>query len=263
MRRVRPLRESHTRAVSSALEVTTRLPSGLKAALVTAPVCPRRRAYGLRPRRHLRPIELHHLPRPITGALRRPHRRRTQRAQASTHDVDRTEVAVLTQDLGHPRRLDLRPPLDQPPQHRLEVIHLRASRGASISRRLVTREHPRDRAPVDPQPARDLPLREPIRRQCPRPRPLQRARCLRDGRRARRGEHGARRGQQYGQDRVPRSRSDRSGPLRRSQRQPLAALQAKKTTAAQVKAQFLVMGRTQVQIGRSRPRRCGTPCRRV
>jgi hypothetical protein len=46
---------------------------------------------------------------------------------------------------------------------------------AAHARRLSARKHPCHRTPVDPQPARDLPLRQPVRRQRPHPRPLQRA----------------------------------------------------------------------------------------
>jgi hypothetical protein len=135
-------------------------------------------ASDLRPRRHLGPVQLHHLPRPVAGPLRRPHLAWTKLAQPTPHDVDRADIAVLAQHLGRPRRLDLRPLLNQPPQHGLEAIEARASRRTPVARRLLASEHPGDGAPVDPQPARDLPLREPVRRQRPRPRPLQRAQHL-------------------------------------------------------------------------------------
>jgi hypothetical protein len=48
-----------------------------------------------RPGRHLRPVKLQHLPRPITGPLRRPHRRRPQRLQARLHQPQRARVAVV------------------------------------------------------------------------------------------------------------------------------------------------------------------------
>jgi hypothetical protein len=133
--------------------------------------------------RHLRPVDLQHLPRPIAGPLRRPHRPRPQLAQPLLHQPQRAAVAiVVAQDLRQPRRLDLRPLLEQSPQHRLQRIKLRARRGAPGPRRLHAREQPSDRPPVDPLPGRDLPLRDAIRRQRPHLRPLQRAPHLRTSR---------------------------------------------------------------------------------
>src|SRR5207244_4681067 len=51
-----------------------------------------------------------------------------------------------------------------------------------ITQRLLAPRQPGDRAPVDPQPLCDLPLRNPIRRQRPHLRPLQRAPHLRTSR---------------------------------------------------------------------------------
>jgi hypothetical protein len=118
-----------------------------------------------RPGRHLAPIELQHLPRPIARPLRRPHRRRPQLLQASLHQPHRAGVAVVVaENLRQPRRLDTRPLLEQPPQHRLQRIELRPGRRPPIMRRLITPRQPGDRAPVDPQPLCDLALRDPVRR---------------------------------------------------------------------------------------------------
>ena len=133
-----------------------------------------------RPRRHLAPVELQHLTGPVAGPLRRPHRPRPQLLQMRPHQTLRAGVAIVgAQDLRQARRLDLRPLLQKPPQHRLQWIKLRARRRAPVARWLVGRDHPRDRPPVDPQPRRDLPLRQTICRQRPHPRPLQRASHLR------------------------------------------------------------------------------------
>jgi hypothetical protein len=69
--------------------------------------------------------------------------------------------------------------LQQPPQHRLQPVKLRTDRRPPIARWLVAREQTRDRPPIDPEPTRDLPLRDPIRRQRPHLCPLQRAPHLR------------------------------------------------------------------------------------
>jgi hypothetical protein len=130
----------------------------------------------LRPRRHLRPIELQHLPRPIARPLRRPRAARAQRGQAPLDQIYRSRVAVVrAQDLRHPWRLDLRPLLQQPPQHRFERIEHRPLRYPPIARRLVSLQQPPHRPPIDPQPRRDLPLRDPVRGQRPHLRPLHRA----------------------------------------------------------------------------------------
>ncbi len=155
-----------------------------------------------RPARQLRPIELQHLARPIAGALSGPHRPRPQPLQVRLHQPHRARVPVLrAQDLRHPRRLDQRPLPKQPPQHRLQHVKLRPSRRAPVARRLIARDQPRDRPPIDPQPHRDLPPRDPVRRQHPHLRPLQRAPHLRPLARhhrsvepRRRGGHDQRRG---------------------------------------------------------------------
>jgi hypothetical protein len=129
-----------------------------------------------RPRRHLRPVELQHLPGPIAAALRRARRPRAQLAQPTLDEVDRAGVAVLlAQELRRPRSLDPRPLLEEPPQDGLERIELRARTRSPVARRLVTAGESGDRAPVDAEPHGDLPLRHPVGRQCPHPRPLQRA----------------------------------------------------------------------------------------
>jgi hypothetical protein len=129
-----------------------------------------------RPARHLGPIQLQHLTGPIAGALGGTSRGRAQPTQVLAHEPLRAAVAVLvTQDLGHSRRLDLRPLLDQPTQHRLERVELRTDRSPPVPRRLLAARETNHRAPIDPQPPRDLPLREPLRRQRPHLRPLQRA----------------------------------------------------------------------------------------
>ena len=133
-------------------------------------------AEQLRAVRHLRPVELQHLTRPVAGPLRRPHRRRPQLTQPALGDVDRTAVTeVGAQELGRPRRPDQRPLLQQAPQHRLERVKLRAHRRPSVARRLTARGQASDRPPTDPEPPRDLPLRQPVRPQRLHPRPLQRA----------------------------------------------------------------------------------------
>jgi hypothetical protein len=130
----------------------------------------------LRPGRHLGPIELQHLPRPITRPLRRPHLTRAELRQALLDEVDRPLIAIVgPEDLRHARRLDLRPLLQQLPQHRLERIEHRPLRRPRIARRLRRLDQPVHRAPIDPQPRCDLPLRDPIRGQRPHLRPLHRA----------------------------------------------------------------------------------------
>ena len=90
--------------------------------------------------------------------------------------IDRAHIAVVVaQDLRHPRRLDLRPPLQQPADHRLQRIQHRARRRALITRRLARLGQPLDRPPVDPQPPRDLALRHPVGRHRPHLCPLHRA----------------------------------------------------------------------------------------
>jgi hypothetical protein len=127
------------------------------------------------PGRHLRPVELEHLAGAVAGALRRPLGRRPQLAQAAIDDADRAVVAALAQELGHPRRLDLRPLLEHTPQERLKRVELRALARAAVARRLIRVEQAADRAPVNPKPPRKLALRQPVRRHRIRLRPLQRA----------------------------------------------------------------------------------------
>jgi hypothetical protein len=100
-----------------------------------------------RPGRHLRPLELQHLPRPVAGPLRRPHSRRPKLTQPPLDQIHRTHVAVLVaQQLGRPRRLDLRPLLEQTTQHRLERIELRGRRRSPITQRLLAPRQPGNRA---------------------------------------------------------------------------------------------------------------------
>ena len=128
------------------------------------------------PRRHLAPIDLQHLPRPITRPLRRPLASRPQRREPLANKIDRARIAVLlAQDLRHPRRLDVLEVRDQIAQHRLQRIEHRARRRPRIARRLGRRDQPRRRPPVDPQPPRDLARRDPVRGHRLDLRPLQRA----------------------------------------------------------------------------------------
>ena len=66
-------------------------------------------AFDPRARGELCPVQLQHLAGAVAGALRRALARWAQRAQAPLDDVDRALIAVLAQDLGHARGLDLRP----------------------------------------------------------------------------------------------------------------------------------------------------------
>jgi hypothetical protein len=130
----------------------------------------------LGPARQLRPVELEDLAGAIAGPLGGPDAQRAQPLQAPAHQVDRARVAVVgAQDLGHPRRLDRRPLLEQPKQHRLERIEHRALRPPAVTRRLIALEQPPDGAAIDPEAGGDLALRHPIRPQRPHLRPLQRA----------------------------------------------------------------------------------------
>src|SRR6266511_3260880 len=100
----------------------------------------------------------------------------TPQAQVLAHQSLRAAKAMLeAQDLGDPRRHDLRPLLHELAQDRLEQVELRAERSPAIVRRPVAAGEPHHRAAIDPQPPRDLPLREPLRRQRPHLCPLQRA----------------------------------------------------------------------------------------
>jgi hypothetical protein len=129
-----------------------------------------------RPRRHLGPIDLQHLPRPIARPLRRPLRPRPQQRQAPADQIDRPRVAMLVaQDLRHPRRLDVLPVGDQPAKHRLERVEHRPRRRPRIARRLARLDHPLDRPPIDSKPPGDLALRHPVRGHRLDLSPLQRA----------------------------------------------------------------------------------------
>jgi hypothetical protein len=133
-------------------------------------------ACDLRTRRHLRPVDLHHLARAIAGPLRRPLGARPQRRHPLADQIDRAAIAVVIgQQLGDPRRPDVRALLQQPPDHRLERIEHRPRRRALIARRLAGLDQPPDRPAVDPQPPGDLALRHAIGRHRPHLRPLHRA----------------------------------------------------------------------------------------
>ena len=98
----------------------------------------------------------------VPRALRRPHIHRPQPLQMRLHQPHRPRVAVLgTQKLRHPRRLDLRPLLNQLPQHPLQRIQHRPRRRPPIHRRLHTASQPSNRPSIHPQPPRNLPLRHP------------------------------------------------------------------------------------------------------
>ena len=91
-------------------------------------------------------------------------------------------TVLVAQQLRRSRRSDLRPLLEQAPQHWLEGIELRHNRRSPVARRLLAPRQPGNRPPIDPQPTRDLPLRDPVRHQRPHLRPLQRAPHLRTSR---------------------------------------------------------------------------------
>jgi hypothetical protein len=110
-----------------------------------------------------------------THLLRRPDLAWPHPRQALLDQIDRPLIARVAQDLRHPRRVDLRPLLQQPPHHRLQRIEHRPRRLTPITRRVGRLNEPPDRAPVNPQPRRDLTLRDPIRSQRPDLRPLHRA----------------------------------------------------------------------------------------
>jgi hypothetical protein len=98
---------------------------------------------------------------------------------AALDQVDRPLVAVLlAQELRRPRRLDLRPLLEQPPQDPLEGVELGIRRRPPVAGRLHAPRQPRHRPPIHLKPPRDLPLRDPVRRQRPHLRPLHRAQHL-------------------------------------------------------------------------------------
>jgi hypothetical protein len=130
----------------------------------------------LRARRHLRPVDLQHLAGPVARALRRTHLPRAHRRHPLAHQIDRPAIAiVLAQNLRHARSLNLRPPIDQPANDRLERIKHRSRRRALIPRRLNRCDQPTNRPPIDPQPRSDLALRDPVRRHRSDLRPLHRA----------------------------------------------------------------------------------------
>ena len=125
-----------------------------------------------RPRRHLAPIDLQHLPRPIARPLRRPLRFSAAAREPLADQIDRPLIAVvIAQDLRHPRRLDVLEVLDELAQHRLQRIQHRSRRRPRIARRLGRRDQPRRRPPVDPQPPRDLARSRPRPRPSPSPQP--------------------------------------------------------------------------------------------
>jgi len=113
-----------------------------------------------RPARQLSPVELHDLAGAVAGALGRSLDRRTQLSKAALDDVDRALIAVLAQDVGHPRCLDRRALFEHLDQHRLEGIELGPLRRATVARWLVCLEHPSHGAAVDPEPGGDLTLRD-------------------------------------------------------------------------------------------------------
>ena len=129
--------------------------------------------------RHLPPIELHHLPRPIP----RPLRRRAPPAAATSAACDgpdqpTPDSRARPQQLGQPRRLDLRPLLAAPARSPASTdpaatppapAHTAAAR--------PTANAPRPSADGSPA-ACDLPLRHTIPRQRPDLSPLQRAHHL-------------------------------------------------------------------------------------
>ena len=118
--------------------------------------------------RRLEPVELDHLTRAVAGPRRRSLPSRAQLAQLALDDVDRARVAVLiTQYLGHARRLDVGPALERLADHRLETVDARALARASVARRLVGLDHPPDRPAGDPQSSRDLALRDAVRGERP------------------------------------------------------------------------------------------------
>src|SRR5262249_52139420 len=70
----------------------------------------------------------------------------SQPLQVLLHEAHRPGVAVLvSQDLCHLRRLDVRPLLQQPSEHRLEWIEFRASGRSPVPRRPLAPRQPRDR----------------------------------------------------------------------------------------------------------------------
>ncbi len=82
-----------------------------------------------RPSRHLRPFELHHVPRPIARPLRRPLHPRPQPRQPAPNQIHRPPIAMLLpEQLSQPRRLDLRPLLQHLPDHPHQPIKLRPRR---------------------------------------------------------------------------------------------------------------------------------------
>ncbi len=136
----------------------------------------------LRPGWHLRPIDLHHLGGPVAGALGGALGPWPDPCHALSDQVDRARVAVIVaKQLGHPRRLDIRPVLDQLADHPLERIEHRARRLTAIARRLAALGQPLDRSRIDPEPLRDLSSRDGIGLQRPHPCPFHRAAHLLTG----------------------------------------------------------------------------------
>jgi hypothetical protein len=128
------------------------------------------------PSGQLEPVELQHLARAVGSALGGALAWSAQLAQAALDDVDRALVAVVVaQDVGHARRLDVGALRERRADHRLEAVDPRAQGGAPVGRRLVGLKHPLHGPAVDPEPPRDLALRDPIGRHRPHLRPLQRA----------------------------------------------------------------------------------------
>lgn len=83
---------------------------------------------------------------------------RTKRLQAPTNEVDRASVAVVAQELGHARRLDLRPVGEDRPDHGLKRIEHRAGRLAQVAGWVVGGLEPRHGPSVDSEATGDLVL---------------------------------------------------------------------------------------------------------
>jgi len=79
-----------------------------------------------------------------------------QLVQPPTNDVDRAWRGRTRSAPPSPAAPDPWPLLEQPLRHRLEPVELRAAAYPPVAGRLLLpSEHPRHRAPVDPQPADD------------------------------------------------------------------------------------------------------------
>src|SRR5215213_1463607 len=108
-------------------------------------------------------IELADLARAINRALKRPRRRREQRADFAQVVVDDRLAAIETElhdQLADalPRQLRIRP--EQPVDLVLERIELRSRRRPRITRPVITPKRVADRLPVQARPAMDLPDRQ-------------------------------------------------------------------------------------------------------